>query len=274
MNKTFGEQMRDVLIGLGVSDIDKLNVTEIKELYFDMVYKSDEEGFMNPGEIEKEFFSPENSLMQGVIDDKQYKKIKELESPLLEVLEQGKPYGQNGKNLYGDSSEAVADSLKSFGGKVAWVESDNIPDRIQESGGPGRGKYQYEMNVFTGGLDENPQGAAETAVKRLINAYEGYGMEIPKEWSTLLDLNNLDSPSYNIDFSKLPENLQDELFYADKQQDPDFKLGKLGSGELSMEDAWLDFHWAGWSKEANPQQAREKKAKWYRGKIKEMNKGY
>ena len=85
MNKTFAEQMKDVLIGLGVSDIDKLNVTEIKELYFDMVYKSDEEGFMNPGEIEKELFSPENSLMQGAIDDKQYKKIKELESPLYKL---------------------------------------------------------------------------------------------------------------------------------------------------------------------------------------------
>jgi len=273
MNKTFVEQMREILIDLGVSDIDNLNVTEIKELYFDTIYKSDEEGFMNPSEIDKEFFGPKNSLMHGAIDDKQYKKIKELESPLLEVLEQGKPYGQNGKNLYGDSSEAVADSLKSFGGKVAWLESDNIPDRIQESDGLGRGKYQYEMNVFTGEND-NPAGAGETAVRRMKNAYAAYGLEIPKKWSTLLDLNNLDSPSYNIDFSKLPENLQDELFYADKQQDPDFKLGKLGSGELSMEDAWLDFHWSGWGKEAKPEQAREKKSKWYRGKIKEMNKGY
>ena len=90
----------------------------------------------------------------------------------------------------------------------------------------------------------------------------------------LLDLNNLDSPSYSPDFSTLPPELQNELFYADKERNPKIKLTDLGSGALSVEDAWLDSHWAGWSKEANPQQAREKKAKWYRGKIKEMNKGY
>jgi len=77
--KTLVEGMKDVLRDSGVSDIDNLNVAEAKELYFDTIYKSDEEGFMNPSEIEKEFFGPENSLMNGVIDDKQYKKIKELE---------------------------------------------------------------------------------------------------------------------------------------------------------------------------------------------------
>ena len=143
MNKTFAEQMKDVLIGLGVSDIDKLNVTEIKELYFDMVYKSDEEGFMNPGEIEKELFSPENSLMQGAIDDKQYKKIKELESPLLEVIED--KYGQ-----------AAADSLTAFRDRTGYVESGNDYGAIQMEGGPGRGRFQYET-----GEDQ----AGETAVR-------------------------------------------------------------------------------------------------------------
>ena len=252
MNKTFAEQMKDVLIGLGVSDIDKLNVTEIKELYFDMVYKSDEEGFMNPGEIEKELFSPENSLMQGAIDDKQYKKIKELESPLLEVIED--KYGQ-----------AAADSLTAFRDRTGYVESGNDYGAIQMEGGPGRGRFQYET-----GEDQ----AGETAVRRLKNAYKEHGLEMPEKWSTLLDLNNLDSPSYSPDFSALPPELQNELFYADKERNPKIKLTDLGSGALSVEDAWLDSHWAGWSKEANPQQAREKKAKWYRGKIKEMNKGY
>ena len=210
-------------------------------------------------EMYDRFMTPANRLLNGAINDKEYKE----QSALLNAIREGALYGENGKNLYGESSESVADSLQSFGGKVGWLESDNIIDRVQEPRGPGRGKYQYEMNVFTGGLDENPQGGAETAVRRLQNAYKAYGLEMSDDWKTLLNMSELDEPSYNIDFSTLPENLQDELFYADKQQDPDFKLIDLSSGELSMKNAWLDYHWSGSAVD------RESKANYFDRKMKD-----
>ena len=78
--------------------------------------------------------------------------------------------------------------------------------------GPGRGAQQYEMNVFTGGLDENPQRGAETAVRRLKNAYEAYGLEMSDDWETQLNISELNEPSYNIDFSTLPENYKMNCF--------------------------------------------------------------
>ena len=210
-------------------------------------------------EMYDRFMTPANRLLNGAINDKEYKE----QSALLNAIREGALYGENGKNLYGESSESVADSLQSFGGKVGWLESDNIIDRVQEPRGPGRGKYQYEMNVFTGGLDENPQGGAETAVRRLQNAYKAYGLEMSDDWKTLLNMSELDEPSYNIDFSTLPENLQDELFYADKLQDEDFKLLDLSSGELSMKNAWLDYHWSGSAVD------RESKANYFDRKMKD-----
>ena len=181
-------------------------------------------------EMYDRFMTPANRLLNGAINDKEYKE----QSALLNAIREGALYGENGKNLYGESSESVADSLQSFGGKVGWLESDN-----------------------------NPQGGAETAVRRLQNAYKAYGLEMSDDWKTLLNMSELDEPSYNIDFSTLPENLQDELFYADKQQDPDFKLIDLSSGELSMKNAWLDYHWSGSAVD------RESKANYFDRKMKD-----
>ena len=123
------------------------------------------------------------------------------------------------------------------------------------------------MNVFTGGLNENPQGGAETAVRRMRNAYIDQNLEMSKAWEDTLNISELDNPSYNIDFSKLEPALQNELFYSDKQQNPNLSLMKLGSGETTIKDAWLDTHWAGWQKEENPEQARQEKSEWYDERI-------
>ena len=53
------------------------------------------------------------------------------------------------------------------------------------------------------------------------------------------------------------------MFYADKQQDPDFKLIDLSSGELSMKNAWLDYHWSGSAVD------RESKANYFDRKMKD-----
>ena len=48
-----------------------------------------------------------------------------------------------------------------------------------------------------------------------------------------------------VNFSKLPESLQDDIFYASSAQKKGFLLDDLASGKLSEKDAWLNYHWAG-----------------------------
>ena len=282
MNEELLKKIREALQSIG-EKVENIGPQDLLDMYQDTVLPYREGSGL---EGLNKFFSPNNREANGAINTEQY--------TLLDAIAKDPKYG-----------EAVSDSLQSFGGKVGFLESDNIADRVQNDGGggPGRGKYQYEMNVFlpqgaalTGGRsgnnihtnfgtgivkegspqhkaliekqnnkNYNPQGGAETAVRRLINSYENYGMEIPEDINNLLNLSKIDEPSYNIDFSMLPEQLQDELFYADKQQNPNFKLAELGSGKLSMKDAWLNYHWSGAEAE------RESKSNYYDKKIIDYN---
>lgn len=255
MNEELLKQIREALQSMG-EKVENMEPQDLLDMYQDTVLPYKEGSGL---EMFNKFFSPNNREANGAINTEQY--------TLLDAIAKDPKYG-----------EAVSDSLQSFGGKVGFLESDNIADRVQNDGGggPGRGKYQYEMNVFNNEND-NPHGAAETAVKRLVNAYstkEGYGMEIPDKFQEELGfkglslkeiLSKLDEPSYNVDFSMFSEELQDELFYADKQQDPEFKLAELGSGKLSMKDAWLNYHWSGAEAE------RESKSNYYDKKIIDYN---
>ena len=67
----------------------------------------------------------------------------------------------------------------------------------------------------------------------------------------------------DIDFSKLPESLQDDIFYASAAQKEGFLLDDLASGKLSEKDAWLNYHWAGSDEE------RGKKAKEWEERFEE-----
>jgi len=253
MNEELLKQIREALqsIGQGALVPPIAAGKDLLDMYQDTVSPYKEGSGL---EMFNKFFSPNNREANGAINTEQY--------TLLDAIAKDPKYG-----------EAVSDSLQSFGGKVGFLESDNIANRVQNDGGggPGRGKYQYEMNVFNNENDEylkelsNPQGGAETAVRRLINSYKNYGMEIPEDINNLLNLSKIDEPLYNIDFSQLPEELQDELFYADKQQNPNFKLAELGSGKLSMKDAWLNYHWSG------AEAQRESKSNYYDKKIIDYN---
>lgn len=138
------------------------------------------------------------------------------------------------KRGWGEQERLVFDSWKE---KVAEIESNNIPDRIQTSGGPGRGKYQYE-------LEDGGSGANNTAKNRL-KALIGDDLPGVSE-SDRAELNEADP-----DFSKLSEDLQDALFLADKQNDPKTKLDTLVTGQVTEADAWADWHWKG-AKEDRP----------------------
>ena len=135
--------------------------------------------------------------------------------------------------------------LKQHADYVANAESDRIPDRIQMGGGPGRGKYQYEIATE----DKPGQQGAKTAVNRYINLKNKYGIPLTEEDMLLRQ-------DENPDFSKISEDMQDAIFYADKAMG-NMPVGNLVKGRLSHEDAWADYHWAG-----DPQE-REKKIKYF-----------
>ena len=135
--------------------------------------------------------------------------------------------------------------LKQHADYVANAESDRIPDRIQMGGGPGRGKYQYEIATE----DKPGQQGAKTAVNRYINLKNKYGIPLTEEDMLLRQ-------DENPDFSKISEDMQDAIFYADKAMG-NMPVGNLVKGRLSHEDAWVDYHWAG-----DPQE-REKKIKYF-----------
>jgi hypothetical protein len=148
----------------------------------------------------------------------------------------------------GWSSEEL-NALKEFSNSVSKAESDNKIDVHQYGGGPGRGKYQYEIG------DE--QGAS-TARNRLLNFAKDNNITIPQKYLDLLGKQGTQS----IDFSALPEDLQTALFFADKAKHPEFKLDDLVSGRLSPVDAWLAYHWAG------KQELREEKKQYFLDKNK------
>jgi hypothetical protein len=49
----------------------------------------------------------------------------------------------------------------------------------------------------------------------------------------------------DLDFSKVPEDLQDAMFYTDKLMKENFPVNDLVKGKLSHNDAWYKYHYAG-----------------------------
>jgi hypothetical protein len=149
MNEELLKQIREALQSMG-EKVENIGPQDLLDMYQDTVLPYREGSGL---EGLNKFFSPNNREANGAINTEQY--------TLLDAIAKDPKYG-----------EAVSDSLQSLGGITGFVESDNVVDRVQIGGGPrrpGRGKYQYEMNVFNNEND-NPHGAAETAVKRLVNA--------------------------------------------------------------------------------------------------------
>ena len=149
------------------------------------------------------------------------------------------------KRNYSDEEISV---LKRHADYVANAESDNIANRIQMGGGPGRGKYQYELSTE----NKSGQQGAKTAVNRYINFKKDKKLTLTEEDKQLMQ-------DKNPDFSKLSEDMQDAIFYADKAMGK-MPVTDLVKGNLSQEDAWADYHWAG-----NPEE-RQTKIDYFIGK--------
>jgi len=140
--------------------------------------------------------------------------------------------------------EAIQDAMS----KIAFHESKfgtddytpvQVSDKAESGYGPGRGLYQYEVDV------DGEQGGAHTAINRLIN--------FNKELDNPYDISFLDSiiEDKSYDFSQLTPEQQNMLFLADKLEDETANMGKFdldGDRMLSNEELagfHADEHWAG-----------------------------
>ena len=133
---------------------------------------------------------------------------------------------------------------------VGWTESDNIPTRTQgdDPRGTGRGKYQVEMDSLRReAAKDNPEeykrykeltGSSGVYVNRYKNFKSKNNIPLTKREIELFK-------NKDLDFSKVPEDLQDAMFYTDKLMKPEFPVNDLVKGKLSHNDAWYKYHYAG-----------------------------
>ena len=133
---------------------------------------------------------------------------------------------------------------------VGWTESDNIPTRTQGDNptGIGRGKYQVEMDSLRReAAKDNPEeykkykdfgGSSSVYVNRYKNFKKINNIPLTEREIQLFK-------NKDLDFSKVPEDLQDAMFYTDKLMKKNFPVNDLVKGKLSHNDAWYKYHYAG-----------------------------
>ena len=131
-------------------------------------------------------------------------------------------------------SEEDKERFAGFAKAVAQTESKSDPKAYQYKGGPGRGKYQFEVASGKG------SGTNKVAIQRYKNFLKQYEVEdtLSKE-----DWEELSRP--DPDFARISETAQDSIFFAHHAMHPKHPVSKVAKGELDYEDAWLEYHWAG-----------------------------
>ena len=132
--------------------------------------------------------------------------------------------------LLADRKDLTAEEVKRLDAvmrRVAWVESKMDPTAEQSSGGPGRGKYQFELGEST-----------KTLQQRLRNFEKTYG-------DTGLSAEDREALAAG-DASKISEDGQDALVLVDwTMKTPGDEVGELARGEYDPKYFWATFHWAG-----------------------------
>lgn len=115
--------------------------------------------------------------------------------------------------------------------KIAYHESAHTMDPTieQQGGGPGRGKYQFEVGKDRGAI---------TAARRTKRYYESIGEEVPK-WLEKA------SSGDSLDVTKLNSEQQDILFLGNMRMHPKADFSKVWKGEETVQDFWANYHWAG-----------------------------
>lgn len=113
--------------------------------------------------------------------------------------------------------------LMSAAEQIAFHESKGVVDKKQESGGPGRGLFQYEQ----GSKDDS----AAVARNRAMAAYKRYSLPVP-EW--LSELPEDFNPA------ELTKEQQYTLFFGDHRERPNSDFAKLK--EMPLDEWWGKFH--------------------------------
>lgn len=118
---------------------------------------------------------------------------------------------------------------------IAYHESAGTldPTLKQFGGGPGRGKYQFEIGVNAGAI---------TAARRTKKYYTDKGIKVP-EW--LQD----STKGNNLDVSSLNSEQQDILFLGNMREHPKANFKNIWDGKESIADFWANYHWAGADKD-------------------------
>ena len=131
--------------------------------------------------------------------------------------------------------------LKAVMRRVGWVESKNTPDAVQDSGGPGRGTYQFETG-----------GSTKALQQRLTNFEKVYGDAGLSEEDRVALAEG--------DVSKVSEDGQDALVLVDwTMKTPGDEVGELARGLYDPKFFWSTFHWAG-----DPKDLKKKHEQWNR----------
>lgn len=99
----------------------------------------------------------------------------------------------------------------------------------QRGGGPGRGKYQFEVGKNSGAI---------TAARRTKQYYQANDIKVP-QWLEEATKND------SLDVTNLTGEQQDVLFLGNMRQHPKADLSKVWEGKQSVDDFWLNYHWAG-----------------------------
>ena len=118
---------------------------------------------------------------------------------------------------------------------IAYHESAHTLDPTikQYGGGPGRGKYQFEVGDNAGAI---------TAARRTKQYYKENNIKIP-EW---LSESTQDS---TLDVSNLTSEQQDILFLGNMRKHPKADFKNVWDGKESIADFWANYHWAGADKD-------------------------
>lgn len=114
---------------------------------------------------------------------------------------------------------------------IAYHESAHTLDPTieQQGGGPGRGKYQFEIGKNKGGI---------TAARRTKKYFDSKGIPSPKWLEEALESESLDA-------TKLPSEAQDVLFLGNMRMHPKADFKNVWDGKESIQDFWSKYHWAG-----------------------------
>lgn len=117
--------------------------------------------------------------------------------------------------------------------KIGYHESKSDSKAIQKGGGPGRGKYQFEVGDNKG---------ANTAINRTYKYMQANGIK-PPQW-----LNDA-YKNKSTDASKLKDYQQDIMFLGNMMGHPKADFKNVIDGKESTVDFWSKYHWAGKNKD-------------------------